>query len=171
MTDMNERIYVPLSELVTEEQLANIVKLRDHLKRYGVARNFHMGFFGATPINGLSIEEINVEDDNTYTMIRHPHHAATSPSACGSVACMVGHAPSAGIPALDDESYWWEYVERVFGSDMSDDPIWVWLFSEEWAYTDNTLAGGISRLTIAIEKGIPSDADEQLHREVPLEYA
>ena len=37
-------------------------------------------------------------------------------NSCGTVACLVGHGPAAGIDPRDERS-WWRYATQSFGSD------------------------------------------------------
>jgi len=70
------------------------------------------------------------------------------PSACGSVACAIGHGPSAGIRRRGDRN-WEDYCSRVFGTGDA----WSYLFSAQWAYFDNTPKGAAARIRTYLELG------------------
>lgn len=79
------------------------------------------------------------------------------PTVCGAVACAVGHAPAAGIPAKDEED-WNEYSDRVFELFMD---AWEWCFSPGWAGIDDTPHGAARRIRHLLENGVPANAIEQ----------
>lgn len=152
---MTKRTFTPLAELVTPEQLENLKRLRA----------------------GLTDEYI---DENSEVFDMSSFSAAAAPylpqaSECGTVACLAGHGPKFGISAKAGE-YWQPYVSRVFGASpvltlsatggllMAEDSqraVWKWLFDSNWELTDNSLLGARTRLDIALELGVPSDAGEQ----------
>jgi len=83
---------------------------------------------------------------------------------CGTTACALGHAPSAGIITLENET-WEEFSKRVFGIADDDRDIvageftkdWEWLFSENWQYIDNTPHGAAARIFIYLYGGVPKE--------------
>lgn len=92
---------------------------------------------------------------------------AIAPSECGAVACAIGHAPAAGIPALPGE-YWAPYAVRVFELLHNE---WVWCFDGEWECIDNTPQGAAKRIRYLLAFGPPSDWKEQLDGEADYLFA
>lgn len=76
-------------------------------------------------------------------------------SECGTAACLLGHAALIlGAPERYD--FWSGYSDSVFPALRSPnrsvaDHIWTFLFSGDWAYHDNTLAGAVKRLDYVLE--------------------
>lgn len=102
---------------------------------------------------------------------------------CGAVACMVGHAPGAGVkPTPKDENDWHRYAANKLGAVFSrlldrdrtfpdsQLALWTWCFSGDWCGVDNTVAGARARLRIALDQGIPHNYRDQLVRNDPLSY-
>lgn len=87
---------------------------------------------------------------------------------CGSVGCVIGHAPYAGIRKCKDE-FWHEYSERKFGLPLESDE-WDWCFSTEWHRTDNTPTGAAARIERLLTKGLPRNWREQMYGNAPLGY-
>jgi hypothetical protein len=77
-----------------------------------------------------------------------------SKPACGTVACAVGHGPSAGIRVYGDES-WQDYSDRVFGDLGADD--FQYMFGSEWSNYDNTPRGAAARIRTFVSLGIAPD--------------
>lgn len=69
---------------------------------------------------------------------------------CGTVACAVGHGPSAGIRVYKDDS-WEEYADRVFG-DLNGDSF-TYMFGSSWTDTDNTPKGAAARIRTYVTLG------------------
>ena len=69
---------------------------------------------------------------------------------CGTVACAVGHGPSAGIRLYGDLD-WTDYAERVFGPITMDD--FKYMFGSEWSCYDNTPKGAASRIRTFVNLG------------------
>lgn len=70
---------------------------------------------------------------------------------CGTVACAVGHGPSAGIGQVCDD-HWEGYMDKNFTPCHI---AFVWLFSSVWSETDNTPQGASTRIYYALEHGAP----------------
>ena len=150
--------YVPLDNIVTPEQKANLTKLLHHMRTVTEAKWFDMEAYALAAHGEVScpieLEELHL---------------------CGTVCCLAGHGPYAGIPGQPGES-WPAYTSRVFGAasfveiDSHEGFLFVWLFSGEWVLTDNTLAGAIRRLEIALTKGVPLNANRQAFGYATIEY-
>ena len=84
-----------------------------------------------------------------------PEAGTVAPSACGSVACALGHAPSMVEPPIALEN-WRGYCLRVFGI-IEGSIAWDWLFSARWADYDNTPAGVVSRIDYYLNNATPKE--------------
>lgn len=77
---------------------------------------------------------------------------------CGTIACLAGHGPMAGIapePTPVPESQGWlSYIKENFGVSEEEDDF---LFSGRWWRVDNTHRGGAARIRYFLEHGIPDD--------------
>lgn len=97
---------------------------------------------------------------NFYDGPDERHYALFNGRSCGTVACAVGHGPSAGLFFRRDEISWhmgprWvTYTDRVF---TSDDDAFQFLFGEEWADVDNHHWGAAARIRCFLENGVPDD--------------
>jgi hypothetical protein len=102
-------------------------------------------------------------------------------AVCGTVACAVGHGPSAGmlfqkdeiISAEGDEGEprpdWWAYGRRVFGL-TSGNPEFLWLFGAMWSDRDNTHRGAAARIRYYLDRGLPECmAENPYHSLLPDE--
>lgn len=69
---------------------------------------------------------------------------------CGTVACAVGHGPSAGIRVYKDDS-WEDYADRVFG-DLNGDSF-TYMFGASWSETDDTAKGAAARIRTYVKLG------------------
>lgn len=77
---------------------------------------------------------------------------------CGSVGCLVGHGPVAGIPAYTKDPHWLDYSTRVFGTKDDWDPLYIWLFDGEWSEHNNTVGHAIKRLAFTLKhKAVPKE--------------
>lgn len=86
-------------------------------------------------------------------------------NSCGTVACLLGHGPAAGIKIKQGE-YWEEYGNRVFNVDTYCWDSWAdFLFGPDWAEYDEyedvlngpTLQDAIARLTYGVKfEKVPS---------------
>lgn len=110
-----------------------------------------------------------------------PYHDFASPLnklddpervSCGTVACAVGHAPSAGIPVIDEDKTWTGYAFRALVPDSDADGVdaFLWMFGAGWENTDNTPRGAAKRIKYYLEHGIPSNATAQAKGKAPLCY-
>jgi len=96
-------------------------------------------------------------------------------NVCGSVACVVGHGPLAGIAPKRGED-WSDYAFRAFGADSdehSDDDdlsLFDWLFGSEWARTDNSARGAAHRILWTLDNGRPRNTGAQRSGDANLCY-
>lgn len=85
---------------------------------------------------------------------------------CGTVACMVGHGPAAGISPVGF-SAWNTYSFARFcllGNQ------WTWMFGGAWKRADNTPKGGAQRIFYALKHGVPESWPDQMSGDAPLCY-
>ena len=149
-----------MTNYITQEQLENLGKLADYLERLpedyeGFDMKYYLAIGGGQEVN---IEDLNsgefqyrltVDDNNMFT-------------ECGTVACAVGHGPSAGIHLSHDDTSWPDYAERVFGAAMNGESfrneVWDYLFDANWGYgPEATAADAAKRIRIFLSEGIPAD--------------
>ena len=77
-----------------------------------------------------------------------------SKPACGTVACAVGHGPSAGIRTYGDAN-WSDYADRVFG--VLPDSGFDYMFASGWSMRDNTPKGAAARIRTYVALGHSPD--------------
>lgn len=87
---------------------------------------------------------------------------------CGSVGCVVGQGPYAGVRKRKKES-WSEYSERKFGLPI-ESAEWDWCFSATWHRANNTPTGAAARIERLLTKGLPRNWREQMYGNAPLGY-
>lgn len=103
-------------------------------------------------------------------------------TACGTVACAVGHGPkSLGIEpnlreASDMADVWHRYAEEMFGvpvfqGHFRHTPNYVWLFQGSWEGVDNTARGAALRILWLLDNGLPENYEAQTLGTAPLCYA
>jgi hypothetical protein len=90
-------------------------------------------------------------------------YARCETNLCGTVACLAGHGPDAGICFTPEEIIhhyngafpdWDNYSLRLVEGDTA---LWQWLFAFGWTDVDDTLQGAIKRLRYALDgKPIPA---------------
>lgn len=71
---------------------------------------------------------------------------------CGSVGCMIGHGPYAGIEKPLTEN-WMEYSKRCFTDNA---PEWDFLFHGKWANIASDPEDGAARINLLLTKGLPT---------------
>jgi len=139
---------------ITDWQRSNLQKLVAYLKTGKSPIGFDMNMFLSDPY----------DDEGANATIKHN---------CGSIGCLVGHGPQAGIKPHNYEG-WDSYAQRVFGSENFPTskayPIWDWLFDTYWSDVDNTPEGGIARVEYALAHGIPSNYENQMRGKEELCY-
>ena len=87
---------------------------------------------------------------------------------CGSVGCVIGHGPYAGVRKRKNES-WFAYSARKFGL-PSESAEWQWCFGANWFGSDNTTIGAAARIERLLTKGLPRNWREQMNGDEPLCY-
>lgn len=92
---------------------------------------------------------------------------ADTVTACGTVACAIGHGPSAGIPPRPGED-WDDYESRVFQLKNHE---WMWCFSSNWVSVDNTPQGAAKRIRYMLEHGVPQNSAAQEYGEAGYIFA
>ena len=85
---------------------------------------------------------------------------------CGTVACAVGHGPSAGFLFLEDEidsfdePKWFQYCERVFGIEPYS-YLFDFMFGSEWESVDDTHYGAAARIRYTRDyESVPIEINE-----------
>lgn len=153
--------YLPLD--VTSGQRKNLETLYTFL---GILppEEFHMAEY-AVPLG---------EDPETAESINLDEMRDTT---CSTICCMMGSGPKAGIDPTG-YAYWKTYGHGEFGAvpkfhtrSEAANAVWDWLFSNDWTYVDNTIAGGRARLRLALDQGIPADYRAQLYEDAPYIFA
>lgn len=140
---MRKIIEITLSKF----QWNNLQKLHDYLvdNKKKVTPHFNMSVYAET-VEGQAIE------------LKHGKML----NKCGTIGCLVGHGPVAGIPAYAKDGDWSFYANRVFGSTvgfdiMVDGILFDWLFSEQWANHERTVRQAINRLAFTLKyKAVPA---------------
>jgi hypothetical protein len=127
----------------------NLLKLAAYLETLpDDYEQFNMHVFMALRVEDAGLYDrqwIVVDPDE----VKRPH--------CGTVACAVGHGPSAGIRVYGDQS-WRSYADRVFGP--MDDDTFGYMFGPSWSRTDNTPKGAAARIRTYVTLGhTPDDWD------------
>lgn len=117
----------------TERYRANLRKLADYLARLpDDYEQFNMGLYMSS-------------SDVPGTIRSEP---------CDTVACALGHGPTAGIRTYNDAN-WDDYSDRAFGDTGGRGATlaWSWCFSPGWVRTDNTPRGAAARIYYLLDKG------------------
>jgi hypothetical protein len=103
---------------------------------------------------------------------------------CGTVGCLLGHAPSLLIKrfrvksselVIDNLIDWNKVSLKLCGITTSpynnNRALWDYLFSSRWGFTDNTSTGAAKRIRWVVEhSGIPVDYVSQIYGDTPLSY-
>lgn len=142
---------------VKERHKRNLRKLSDYLKSLPADyQRFSMASYYELDVDSVEYR--------SYNYVRKVE--------CGSVACAVGHGPSAGVIISGMYKYmmsWTEYARQAFGAESNQ--VWQWLFSDKWAETDDTIIGTANRIDWTLEHDvIPADYDLQMKGLAPLCY-
>jgi hypothetical protein len=100
----------------------------------------------------FDMSEYMLDRDGDYWETLGPDER--SKPSCGTVACAVGHGPSAGIRIYGDLD-WADYAERVFGKICLDE--FQYMFGSEWSNYDNTPKGAAARIRTFVSLGHAPD--------------
>lgn len=135
---------------ITDDQRINLAKLATFLEANarGVAARFDMELFN----QGSELPSDRFEQ---------------SVSNCGTAGCAVGWGPNAGVMPMPLED-WIDYSGRAFAWVYSNE--WDYMFSDDWARTDNTPAGAAARIRLILDKGLPEFWAAEMHGNAPLSY-
>jgi hypothetical protein len=153
-------------KLLSEQQTKNLDTLATYLESLpDDYTHFDMGRYFDEPVDGL-LKSAPTD------------HVLSGPTACGAVACAVGHGHAAGIPLSPKDTmlndlgesfiYWDGYAYRNFTKKRED--IYEWCFDGEWSGVDNTHQGAAKRIRYALEEGIPVDYQLILCGEIPYPW-
>lgn len=100
-------------------------------------------FLDALPLDYIHFDMVvlyNAEDNSGDL----PEQAYPPTKHCGTSACALGHAPTAGITPTQGED-WNNYLIRNFGVGFGY-RIYDWVFCPHWDYYDNTPRGAAARI-------------------------
>lgn len=128
---------------LTEEQVDNLYTLAEFLETlppdYG---NFEMKVFlrhrNGGGNNYITEKSILVQEQNV----------------CGTVACAIGHGPTAGIAPSKNREDWWVYAKDKFTNHNNE--VFEWCFGADWSYYDNTPHGAAARIRYMLSNGVPN---------------
>lgn len=79
--------------------------------------------------------------------------ATKSRHECGTVCCLLGLGPFAGIEPTEDTDNWRRYASANFTNEF--DTLYVFLFHHYWKHIDNSPKGGAKRIHWFLENGMP----------------
>jgi len=92
---------------------------------------------------------------------------------CDSVGCIIGHCTvldKRPLPRLlNGDIYFYSWAEEFTGLPMRSSAS-RYLFSPDWADTDDTPKGAAKRIRFFLKNGLPNDWLEQIFGEAPLSY-
>lgn len=132
--------------MITEQQRENLKKLADYLAALpDDYKQFEMRAFSS-------------ENDDEGPPIK---------VVCGTAGCAVGHGPNAGLSQKRHKN-WLDYCDHYFV--YSESPAFDWMFGGDWSTSDNTPQGAAERIYIYLATGLPSDYEEQMYGQIPLQY-
>ncbi len=134
--------YLPAKRFCSKEQLSNLQKLLDFLK---------FNTEGKTDFDMLTYARKvpKVKEHYLDTNELKPDQVKNE---CGTVCCLAGHGPLAGIKPLEGE-IWSNYVRRVFTG--GNEGVFTFLFDSEWWHSMPTKEEAIFRLELFLKKGLP----------------
>lgn len=115
--------------MIKPEHKANLTRLAEYLAQLpDDYEKFSMKAYCST-----NDEYGYIEDDDFGPDLA----AAILANECGTVACALGHGPSAGITPTEDDNCWESYSENRFGLFWMSDG-WAHCFGVEWAQDPET---------------------------------
>lgn len=130
---------------------ANLLTLAQGLMRAVPPPTFDMTDFIAVPNPDYDADVVDGWEDETNPLQLESEFKLELYHECGTTACAVGHGPLFGIAPVPYEN-WKDYMYRAFGVTMWDDE-YEWLFSADWADTDNTPVGAAARIFYHLATG------------------
>ena len=143
----------------------NLRKLANYLINLPVDyKYFDMRFFKIDKETKDEIEIGGQHDDFLSQTQIQPREV----NVCNTVACALGHGPSAGIKPSDKDVTWWDYGHNHFLNNGS--PEWDWCFGYDWVEVDNTPQGAGKRIIYLLENGLPKYWDLQMIGLNPISY-
>ena len=123
-------------EAALKRRRDNLTQLYTYLTSHELKTRFSMHMYAWNP-----------EDDEEFRPQRVENE-------CGTVACLAGHGPIAGIKPASYED-WSSYVRNHLT--LGNMKLYSWLFSGDWGDIDNTLPGALARLKTYLDTGIPAE--------------
>ncbi len=136
--------YSLASNLCTQEQITNLQKLLDFVKSGNAKTDFDMKTYACSQPKKDDVvlfENLNL---GLYEV----------KNECGTVCCLAGHGPLAGVEVSYCEDWnWKDYVERVFTNGSRG--VYAFLFSPYWADYQPSKEEAIFRLELFLKKGLP----------------
>ena len=141
-----------------ELQRENLAKLAAYLERLEVEPTLSGMAFD---MNSFCSRQANDEDDIEDGLI----DVTLEYRSCGTIACAIGHAPTAGIAIPDKARSWWRFSELAFGlKPIGSD--WEFLFGCRWTYYDNTPRGVAERIKLYLS----GDHPKNFNREIAISF-
>lgn len=144
---------------MNETHRQNLTKLADYLAQLpDDYEQFEMKCYIGEPEGGrhesavLSLPEVR-----SYALENHG-------VPCGTVACAIGHGPTAGMLFQPEHFYpdnrpdFRAYATATFGTPAWSDE-YDWMFSPGWSRYDNTASGAAARIRYFLEHGVPPGFD------------
>ena len=127
-------------------------------------KHFDMQAWYLTPgSDEFSWEELTLEE---FQAIQDREQAL---AGCGTAACAVGHSPAAKLDCLQTKWFdsWNDIAMYLSNQDLR---AFEWMFSPDWADTDNTPHGAAARIRYALLHGIPYNFIDITYGDDPLPY-
>lgn len=160
-----------LSDIVTEENVRNLVDLADLLRKVPPPK-FDMSSYAHVDLIQRNDEIASLKkllpsfaeygNPSPYEIFLIGENKGLSLHTCGTSCCAVGTAAFHGMgkeylkinPDIDDDNGpgWDEYVNIVFG--FSGGKVWDYLFSGDWGYEDNTPEGAAARILCLLQNSV-----------------
>lgn len=163
---------------LTDEHKANLDKLATYLENLPEEyENFGMSQF-LRPESYVDLKQ-RFPDQTYFGLINKYARENGGVSECGSVACAVGHGPSAGIlfpesmintynsfrfyaglvPADAPTPDWGGYTDKFFCD--RDGLLFEWMFGGDWSYVDDTHRGAAARIRYVLaQEEIPDEFED-----------
>jgi hypothetical protein len=92
---------------------------------------------------------------------------------CNSIGCIIGHCTVLDTKPLpiyiNGNINFYEWSQSFTGINRESYD-WIYLFSWEWAATDNTPTGAAKRIRHYVENGLPENWHDIIYGNAPLPY-